>query len=249
MITFLVQIRVLLDRKGRTYLDGKPGRTPLVMLSWRQVADLSPLLILICQWRLRRRQREGQREEGWGVIAPLLLHYGVIPLLKRKIRSSPNYLKPILHFTCLTGWGWVGVEWGYPKIGKTWTNPIVQKLYDHSISLKKGGGLQQFTPWVMDGGGGLSTFSVESLLTTLLMNEPLIDRRDTYLHVMSHGLTCWHGDWTAAIWPGHNYSTLTGQWDDCKDNTIVQQWPSILLVLLCFYVNMATEAEVILLLI
>lgn len=90
----------------RSYVDGKPH----VMLLWRQVADLSLPFILICQWRLSWRRREGQREEDWGVFAPLLLHYGVIPLLKRKIRSSPNYLKPILHFTCLTGWRWGEVE-------------------------------------------------------------------------------------------------------------------------------------------
>lgn len=77
-----------------------------MMLLWRQVVHLSPPLILICQWRLSWRRREGQREEDWGVFAPLLLHYGVIPLIKRKIRSSLNYLKPILHFTCMTGWGW-----------------------------------------------------------------------------------------------------------------------------------------------
>lgn len=38
-------------------------------------------------------------------------------------------------------------------------------------------------------GGRLSTFSVASLLTTLLMNEPLIDGCDTYQRVVSHGLT------------------------------------------------------------
>lgn len=101
----------------RSSADGKPR----VMLLWRQVAHLSLPLILICQWRLSWRRRGGQREEDWGVFAPLLLHYGVIPLLKRKIRSSLNYLKPILHFTCLTGWGWgeVGRSQDRENLNKT----------------------------------------------------------------------------------------------------------------------------------
>lgn len=67
----------------------------------------------------------------------------------------------------------------------------MQKLYDHSISLKKKrGGVVTAVYTQSDGwGGGLSTFSVASPLTTLLMNEPLIDRRDTYQCVVSHGLT------------------------------------------------------------
>lgn len=64
---------------------------------------LSPSLILICQRRLRWRWREGEKkeeEEGWKVIAPLLLHYGVIPLLtedkifsKSPEANSPLYLQ------------------------------------------------------------------------------------------------------------------------------------------------------------
>lgn len=76
---------------------------------------------------------------------------------------------------------------------------------------------------------GLNTFSVPFRLTTLLMNEPLIDRCDTYQHVVSHGLTSWHGSWTAAICLGHSYSALKGQWDD---GALRQQQANNLLVLL-----------------
>lgn len=120
------------------------------MLLWRQVAHLSLPLILICQWRLSWRRREGQREEDWGVFAPLLLHYGVIPLLKRKIGSSLNYLKPILHFTCLTGWGWgeVGRSQDRENLNKS---IHAETLWPFHQFLKKRS-LQHFTRRVMDGG-------------------------------------------------------------------------------------------------
>lgn len=177
------------------------------MLLWRQVAHLSPPLILICQWRLSWRRRQGQREEDWGVFAPLLLHYGVIPLLKRKIRSSLNYLKPILHFTCLTGWRWgeVGRSQDRENLNKSihaetlW--PFNQLFF---LFFFKEVYSILHTEWWME--EGLSTFSVPFLLTTLLMNEPLIDRCDTYQHVVSHGLTSWHGNWTAAICLGQLFS-------------------------------------------
>lgn len=56
---------------------------------------------------------------------------------------------------------------------------------------KKGGGGVTAVYTQSDGwsGGRLSTFSVASLLTTLLMNEALIDGCDRYQHVVSHGLT------------------------------------------------------------
>lgn len=131
----------------RRYVDGKPP----VMLLWRQVAHLSVPLILICQWRLSWRQREGQREEDWAVFAPLPLHYGVIPLLKRKIRSSLNYLKPILHFTCLTGrwWGEVGRTQGRENLNKS---IHAETFWPFNQLFLKKRRLQHFTHRVMDGG-------------------------------------------------------------------------------------------------
>lgn len=61
------------------------------------------------------------------------------------------------------------------------------------------------------------------------MNEPLIDRCDTYQRVVSQGLTSWHGGWAAAICLGHSYSALKGQWDD---RAWRQQQANNLLVLL-----------------
>lgn len=79
-----------LDTNVRSYLDGEtwpsPSRDVAVEAGCTLISAINLNLSVKAEVKAEGRPAGGGR---WGgVIAPLLLHYGVIPLLKRKIKIS-----------------------------------------------------------------------------------------------------------------------------------------------------------------